>query len=70
VRAILLRSGVPSVFAQAEGLFYRRRPIEVPERGVVQIGLPFAWPQEPMDELHHLGTIRRRDDTAGGTGPA
>jgi hypothetical protein len=66
VRAILLRSGIPSVFAQAEGVFYRRRPIEVPEQGVVQIRLPVAWPQVPMDELHYFGTIRRKDDTASG----
>lgn len=67
VRAILFRSGIPSVFAQSEGVFYRRRPLEVPEQGVIQIRLPVAWPQVPMDELHYYGTIRRTDDTAGGT---
>ena len=70
VRAILLRSGIPSVFAQSEGFFYSRRSIEVPEHGVVQIRLPAAWPQVPMDELHYFGTIGRNDDTASGTEPA
>ena len=57
VRAILFRVQAGKVVAQAEQFFYSRRPLPVIEGSQDRITLPVAWPGEPLDELHHYGTV-------------
>lgn len=58
VRAILLRTRDGKVFAQAEQFFFARQSVQVggePEGGLT---LPVSWPTEPLETLHHYGTLR------------
>jgi hypothetical protein len=64
VRAILFRTQDDKVFAQAEQFFYSRRPVEIPLVTEGQLILPVPWPTEPLDELHHYGTVHPQ--TKGG----
>lgn len=57
VRAILFRVQAGKVVAQAEQFFYSRRPLPIIEGSQDRITLPVAWPGEPLDELHHYGTV-------------
>ena len=55
VRVILFRAQAGKTFAQAEQFFFGKRPLPVPCEGVT---LPVAWPDLPLDDLHHHGTVR------------
>lgn len=58
VRAILFRSRHDgSVVAQAEQFFFARRPVQIEAISGGQITLPVSWPTEPLESLHHYGTV-------------
>jgi hypothetical protein len=57
VRAILFRSRDGSVFAQAEQFFFARGPVRIGPISEGRITLPVSWPIEPLEGLHHYGTV-------------
>jgi hypothetical protein len=57
VRAILFRSLDGSLFAQTEQFFFARRPVRIESVSESRIVLPISWPTEPLESLHHYGTV-------------
>ena len=57
VRAILFRTQAGKVFAQAEQFFVGRRPAHVAPEPEGTLTLPVSWPAQPLEELHHYGTV-------------
>ena len=57
VRVILFRMREGSVFAQAEQFFFARRPIHIGAELDGQHTFPVSWPTDPLEALHHYGTI-------------
>jgi hypothetical protein len=47
VRAFLFRGERGSAFAQAELVFYSRRPVEIPQQIEGRLTLPVSWPTYP-----------------------
>lgn len=58
VRVMLFRTHGGKVFAQAEQFFFGSRPLHIPLEPESQVTFPVTWPTEPLDALHHHGTIR------------
>jgi hypothetical protein len=58
VRVILFRMKAGKVFAQAEQFFFARRPVQISAESASTVTLPVSWPVEPLEELHHYGTIK------------
>src|SRR5262249_29158560 len=57
VRAILFRTQVDKVVAQAERFFFGRRPAHVAPVPEGTLTLPITWPDLPLEELQHFGTV-------------
>jgi hypothetical protein len=57
-RAILFRKEADKVFAQTEQVFFGRRPACIPLEPDGTVTLPFPWPHQRLEELHHHGVVR------------
>ncbi|HVS35282.1 MAG TPA: hypothetical protein VMS17_06840 [Gemmataceae bacterium] len=57
LRVILFRAREGKVFAQAEQFFFARRPLLIGAELEGNVTLPVSWPTEPLEELHHYGTV-------------
>lgn len=60
LRTILYRKQEGKVFAQAEQFFFGRRPLALLD-DLPSVTLPVEWPQIPLDELSHYGTIEPKN---------
>jgi hypothetical protein len=56
VRAILFRTQADKVLAQAEQIFFGRRPVHIASEPEGKLTLPVSWPTQALEELHHSGT--------------
>src|SRR5262249_28678842 len=57
VREILYRTQRDRMFAQVEQFFFRRRPLLIVADRQGTVTLPVEWPAQPLEELHHYGTV-------------
>jgi hypothetical protein len=57
LRVIMFRARDGKVIAQAEQFFFGRRPLHIAAEPEGRVTLPVSWPSEPLDALHHYGTI-------------
>ena len=58
LRVILFRTQGGKAFGQAEQFFFGRRPIRVTAGSCGPVTLPVSWPTEPLEALHHYGTVK------------
>ena len=54
---ILFRKRDGKVFAQVEHFSFGKRPLHVAAEQEGTMLLPVLWPTEPLDALHHYGTV-------------
>lgn len=57
LRVILFRSRDGKVLAQAEQFFFACRPVQIASEAIGDVVFPVSWPTEPLEALHHYGTI-------------
>lgn len=60
VRAVLFRTRMDKVFAQAEQFFFARRPLLLTEEPLGPVTLPVEWPQIPLEDLGSYGVVEPR----------
>lgn len=57
IRAILFRLNGEKLIAQAEQFFFSRRPVEFAATLEGNVTFPVTWPDIPLEELNHYGTV-------------
>jgi hypothetical protein len=57
VRIILFQAKEGKMRAQAEQFFFGKRPLVFGTESHGNVTLPIEWPQIPLEDLHHYGTV-------------
>jgi hypothetical protein len=57
LRVILFQMHNGKVLAQAENVFFGRRPLHITAEPSGEVTFPVAWPQLSVSELHQYGTF-------------